>query len=111
MMGSRLACAPCRSYSFLKRLHAADVILQPIGPDGQFCILYLALFQLREQFMPAPAHDAYVLTMHPTAFVDTVRLAHPTRTKWHYPTASQFIKNVAHPYRVVAPRKIIQDEA
>ena len=54
-------------YSFPKRLHAANVILQPIGPEGQFRILYLALFQLREQFMCAPAHDAHVLARHPTA--------------------------------------------
>ena len=34
-------------YSFAKGLHASDVTLQPIGPDGQLRILYLALFQLR----------------------------------------------------------------
>ena len=63
-------------YSFAKGLHASDVTLQPIGPDGQLRILYLALFQLREQFMRAPAHDAHVLAMHPTACADAVHLAH-----------------------------------
>jgi hypothetical protein len=50
---------------FFKRLHAVDVNLQPIGTDGQFRVLYLPLFQLREQFMRAPAHDAHLLAMHP----------------------------------------------